>query len=136
MVIGCPGSGKSWVCDQVQDQFRYVRHDLLMGMHGAAYVDEIVRQSGIATATKPLLIEAPFSISQIKDPLERAGFDVQPVYIQEDHEIIRDRYQKREGMPIPPGHLTRQDTYRQRAIASGDYQGTSSQVLAYLKQIK
>lgn len=132
MVIGCPGSGKSWVCDQVKHLFHYVHHDLFIGMAGAAYVEEIVRQSRIAA--RPILIESPFSISEIKDPLERMGLRVTPVFIQEHPEVIRQRYWSREHKDIPQGHLTRQETYRRRAIAWSAFQGTSSEVLIYLKQ--
>ena len=130
MVIGCPGSGKSWVCDQLAGQFHHVRHDLFST--APAYVAEIAKRS--RDAVKPLLIETPFSISQIKDPLEALGLNVTPVFIQEDHKVIRERYWGRERKLIPPGHLTRQETYRQRAALWHAFQGTSSQVLAYLRQ--
>jgi hypothetical protein len=128
MVIGCPGSGKSWVCEQLKDRFHYVPHDAFLGVGYLRAIDKQLR-----IATKPLLIEAPFSISQIKDPLERAGFTVTPVFIQEAHAVIRARYRAREGKDIPPGHLTRQHTYQQRANLLGAFQGTSSEVLTHLK---
>jgi AAA domain len=130
MVIGCPGSGKSWVCEQLKDQFHCVQRDPFSGMSGSAYIDEIVRQSRVAI--KPLLIEAPFSISKIKEPLERLGFRVTPVFIQENYSVIRARYRQREGREIPRRHLTRQHTYQQRAIAWDAFQGTSSEVLRWL----
>jgi hypothetical protein len=131
MVIGCPGSGKSWVCDQLKDKFDYVHHDLFIGMAGDTYVREILNRS--KSATKPLLIEAPFSISQIKDPLEQMGFKITPVFIQEQPQVITDRYRARERKDIPKGHLTRQETYKQRAQEWKAFQGTSSQVLEHLK---
>lgn len=130
MVVGCPGSGKSWVCDQLKDKFHYVHHDLYIGMADGTYVNEIMRQANLAQ--KPLLIEAPFSISKIKDPLEQIGFKITPVFIQEDHSLIADRYRKRENKDIPKGHLTRQETYRQRADEWKAFKGTSSQVLEHL----
>lgn len=131
MVIGCPGSGKSWVCDQLKELFDYVHHDLYMGMTGDPYVKAIMKRS--VDAKKPLLIEAPFSISQIKDPLEQMGFEITPVFIQEDHAVIADRYRQRENKEIPKGHLTRQETYRQRAEAWNAFKGTSNEVLEHLK---
>lgn len=135
MVIGCPGSGKSWVCDQLKKLggFEYVHHDLFVGMAGDKYVKEILKAS--KTAKQPLLIEAPFSISQIKDPLEEAGLEIIPVFIQEEHQTIRDRYQKREKKDIPTGHLTRQETYARRAEQWNAFAGTSSEVLEHLKAI-
>jgi hypothetical protein len=115
MVIGCPGSGKSWVCDQIKHLFHYVHHDLYIGMAGDAYVKAILEASKVAKV--PLLIEAPFSISVIMDPLKAAGFHIEPVFIQESPITIAERYLKREKKPIPQGHLTRQNTYLQRARA-------------------
>lgn len=131
MVIGCPGSGKSWVCDQLKDIFDYVHHDLFVGMAGGTYVNEILKRS--QNAKRPLLIEAPFSISQIKDPLEQMGFQIEPVFIQEDPGVITERYLKREKKEIPKGHLTRQQTYNSRADEWKAFKGTSSQVLEHLK---
>jgi hypothetical protein len=133
MVIGCPGSGKTWVCDQLKDKFHLVHHDLFIGMAGDTYVKEILKQS--KTSTKPLLIEAPFSVNKIKDPLEEAGLKIVPVFIQEPHHVIADRYLKREKREIPKGHLTRQNTYKARAEEWKAFHGTASQVLDHLKGI-
>jgi hypothetical protein len=129
MVIGCPGAGKSWVCSQLTQQYEYVPHDTYKDSN--AYIAAIVRQS--KTATKPLLIETPFSVSQIKEPLEKHNYRVAPVFIIEDPQVIRDRYRARESKPIPEGHLTRQITYEQRAKDWHAYRGTSAAVLAFLK---
>lgn len=133
MVIGCPGSGKSWVCDQLKELFDYVHHDLYIGMAGDTYVREILKRSD--SAKKPLLIEAPFSISQIKDPLEAMGFEITPVFIQEDPNVITERYLAREKKEIPKGHLTRQNTYLSRANEWKAFKGTSTQVLEHLKRL-
>lgn len=132
MVIGCPGSGKSWVCEQLQNEFTYVHHDLFIKMSGATYVNAIAKAA--VDSDKPMLVEAPFSISQTKDPLELMGFKVIPVVIQEKPFVIEARYQSREGKPIPTGHITRQNTYRQRALAWGAFMGTSDEVLHHLRQ--
>lgn len=131
MVVGCPGSGKSWICDQLKEKFHYVHHDLFIGMAGDTYVNEIIKES--QAANKPLLIEAPFSISKIKEPLEQSGFEITPVFIQEEHQILRDRYLAREKKEIPKGHLTRQDTYLQRATEWNAFKGTSLEVYEHLK---
>lgn len=133
MIIGCPGSGKTWVTEQCKDQFEFVHHDLFIGMAGSKYVDAIL--DAAKTAKKPLLIEAPFSISQIKDPLEAAGLEVVPVFIQELPLTIRTRYWQREKKDIPQGHLSRQDTYLKRAKEWGSFHGTSEEVLAHLKKV-
>ncbi|UGY15143.1 ATP-binding protein [Bradyrhizobium septentrionale] len=133
LVVGCPGSGKSWVCGQLAGLYHYVPHDQFKAAPGASYTAEICRQSH--TAKRPLLIETPFSMSQIVAPLEHVGFHVTPVFIQEHPEVIRQRYWAREGRELPAGHLTRQRTYQERATAMGHFQGTSSQVLEYLRAL-
>lgn len=131
MVVGCPGSGKSWVTEQLKDKFSHIRHDDFVGKGADAYLKEIVKQT--KGEGKPLLIESPFSIRQLKDPLEKNGAKVECVFIQEKNGVIEDRYQTRESKPIPQGHLTRQQTYAERASEYKSFYGTSQQVLDYLK---
>ena len=133
LVVGCPGSGKSWVCERLKERFTYVHHDLYIKMFGPVYVNEIFKAA--LTSKKPILAEAPFSISQIKDPLEKHGIRVVPVFIQEDPDVITERYLRREKRQIPKGHLTRQETYAQRARAWKAFSGTSDELLEHLKQI-
>lgn len=130
MVVGCPGSGKSWVCDQLREHFTYVRHDDHIGGN---YVAEILK--AFKHSTRPLLIETPFSMSQLIDPLKKAGVHVTPVFIIEKHDVIRERYRKRGSGEIPAGHLSRQLTYELRAEGQQAFRGTSEQVLAYLKSV-
>src|SRR5262249_42965289 len=128
-----PGSGKSWVCDQLKEIFHYVHHDLFIGMAGDTYVNEIRKQSD--SAKKPLLIEAPFSVSKIKEPLEKDGYEITPIFIKEKHGVIADRNRKRENKPIPKGHLTRQETYRHMAESWKAFKGTSQEVYEHLKEL-
>jgi len=132
LVIGCPGSGKTWICDQLKDLFFLVHHDLHIGMEGGLYAFHINRAA--SRSHKPILAEAPFSISAIKDPLEKVGIRVIPVVIQEKDDVIKRRYLKREGRMIPQGHLTRQKTYALRAKQWGAFIGTSEEVLEHLKK--
>lgn len=133
MVVGVPGSGKSWVCEQLTELFEYVHHDLYIGMAGQTYVKAIIKAS--RTAEKPLLIEAPFSISEIKEPLEASGFRVIPVFILEHPAVVAARYRKREQKSIPPAHITRLRTYAERAKKWNSFSGTSKQVFEHLKKI-
>jgi TPP-dependent 2-oxoacid decarboxylase len=133
LIVGCPGAGKTWVAERLKDRYELVHHDACAGMSGKRYVNAI--KAAAASATKPILAEAPFSVSQIRRPLEAAGYDVRPVYIQEKRNVIAQRYQSREGKPIPQGHLTRQDTYREMADSSGAFAGTNREVLGHLKRL-
>ena len=133
LIVGCPGAGKSWVAERLKDSHQLVHHDASTGMKGQRYVNAI--KAAAASATKPLLAEAPFSVSQIRRPLEEAGFDVRTFTIQEKREVIARRYQSREGKPIPQGHLNRQDTYLEMADRSGGFVGTNREVLGHLKRL-
>lgn len=135
MIVGVPGAGKTWITNQVKDRFNFVHHDGFIGHinQPEVYVDAIKRSA--ENSSKPLLIEAPFSMRQIQEPLEADGFKVTPVFIIEDPEILSNRYYKREGRPIPKGHLTRMNTYAQRAKACRGFAGTSAQVLEHLKAV-
>lgn len=134
LVIAVPGSGKTWVCRQLVELFEYVPHDDYLGPKNVAYVSAIV--TAARAAQKPLLTEAPFSVSEIKEPLERAGFPVIPVFIFEEVPVILDRYWHREGgKAFPKQHLTRMQTYRQRCWQWQAFGGTSEEVLAHLKAL-
>ena len=134
LLIGCPGAGKTWVTDRLKDSYELVHHDLHSGMSGERYVDAIKQRA--AAGAKRILAEAPFSVSQIRRPLEAAGYDVRLACIQEDRNVIAKRYQSREGRPIPQGHLTRQNTYREMTEKAGGFVGTNKQVLTHLKKRK
>ncbi len=128
LIIGVPGSGKSWVSAQLEQRFNVVRHDDYIGEDYARALAEADGQD------KPVLGELPFGITEIKTKLETKGYEVVPVFILEDTNTLTKRYQEREGKDIPRGHLTRQETYRQRAKEYRAYSGTSLQVLEHLKQ--
>lgn len=133
MIVGCPGAGKTWITNQIKDKFTFLHHDLYIGMAGDTYLRDIYK--ALETSTKPLLIEAPFSISQYKDPLERNGIKVIPVFIIEEESVLKERYRNREKKEIPKGHITRQQTYAKRCAEWGAFRGTSSEVLEHLKGV-
>lgn len=134
MVVGSPGSGKTWVCDQLKDKFHLIHHDGFIHLKApGSYVKGILDEA--PKSTKPVLIEAPFSISKTKEPLEAAGYKVIPVFIVEEDSVHRKRYAARELKNIPQGHLTRTQTYLQRAKDGKHFYGTSEQVLKHLKEI-
>ena len=136
MLIGCPGIGKTWIVKQVEHDFVVVPHDARIHSrtYERGYVDDIL-QAIARKPTKPLLIEVPFSISKILGPLRWRGFDVEPLFIQEQFNVIADRYFKREGRLIPLGHLKRQETYLARAVAEKAKYGSAEAILRYLKEV-
>lgn len=144
LVVGTPGSGKTWVCQQLGDKFDYLPHDDFGDPK--RYIEAIVRlatynQSAAqfntpdVTPANPVLIETPFSVTQIKEPLEARGYKVIPVFIIETPEVTTKRYEDRDQKPIPKGHLTRIETYKTRAKELGAFSGTAEQVLAHLRTV-
>ncbi len=134
MVVGAPGSGKTWVCDQLKNKFNLIHHDGYIHLkEPGSYVKAILKEA--PESSKPVLIEAPFSVSQTQEPLENAGYTVVPVFIIEDESTHRKRYAQREKKNIPQGHLTRTQTYLQRAKEGKHFYGTSEQVLRHLQQV-
>lgn len=130
LVVGVPCAGKSWVCEQLRDLYTYVRHDDYMDTN--KYLAAIVRAS--AASSRPLLVETPFSMSQLVEPLEKHGYRVEPVFIIEDDNTLKQRYRNRERKEIPAGHLTRQRTYMERAAKLDAFAGSSADVLSWLRQ--
>ena len=137
LLVGCPGSGKTWIAHQLQDVYDHLPHDDYQDST-ARYVKDIARLCRLSAAyqsTKPILIETPFSVSKIVGPLAELGLYPTCVYIVDNKALVEERYYKREGRTIPLGHLTRMDTYESRAKEQGAFYGSSQQVLAHLKAI-
>ncbi len=126
LIVGTPGSGKTWVMDQLKDKFDILRHD---DYGEFKYYAKAIYQLQ-SVADKPILIETPFSVSQFM-----AALEVTPVFIIESDEVTRTRYETREGKPIPKGHLTRIQTYIDRAEELNAFSGTSAEVLAHLQKL-
>jgi hypothetical protein len=82
LVVGCPGSGKSWCLNQLRADFHGVEHDVPLKRSHADYVEAILRQ--VPHATKPLLTETPFGVSDITVPLKGQGLEVVPMFIIEE----------------------------------------------------
>lgn len=135
LLVGTPGSGKTWVANQLGEHFNVLKHDELAygnGQTRASYVEKTIEAA--RRSHKPVIIETPSSIRQIYEPLVKAGVRVEPIFILEHELTVRSRYMQREGKPIPQQHITRLETYRQRAKEMKAFSGTSSQVLDYLKR--
>jgi len=133
LVIGVPGAGKRWVCEQLTKKFTYVAKDSFIGWPPGSHVTKCIRH--LRESDTPVLTEAQFSISDVKEPLEEAGFQVVLVFILEAPHVVSARYFKREGKEIPKGHLTRQNTYAERAREWRAFSGTSAEVLEHLKSL-
>lgn len=132
LLVGVPGSGKSWAAKQLADKFHHVPHD---------DYDERIYPSILLTATaseKPVLGEIPFGLSKIQESLEEHGCDVVPVFILEDEEALYRIWEERKlsKSSTIAGHLERQRTYKKRAKELGAFSGNSAQCLAHLEAVK
>lgn len=132
ILVGTPGSGKTWVANQLTDKFCVVAHDIYGMTSMRAYVHTISEFAN--RETRPVLCETPFSLTQIQHPLMALGFEVVPIFIIETPEVTRQRYEARENRPIPTGHLTRIRTYIQRAKDLNSPIGTAEEILKLLKE--
>lgn len=132
MLVGVPASGKSWVAEHLLAQFDYLAHDDYINTGLGSYLNDIVRLSKW-TDNKPILIETPFSMSRILEPLDDHGLKVIPVFIIEKPEVLTKRYEDREGKPYNKGNISRQQTYLNRALEGNYFIGNSDEVLQHLK---
>jgi hypothetical protein len=129
LLIGVPGSGKSWVADKVKSRCTYIANDDYIGKD---YIGNVCRK--ISEEEGPFLVEATFSISRIKEPLENAGHKVIPIFIIEHPQTLTNRWDERgTTQGARGGHLTRQETYKFRANAWNAFSGNSSEVLNYIE---
>jgi len=129
LVCGVSGSGKTWACKQVADKFHYIPHDEHFKDHGPFVIREA------KTATKPIVTESPFGERVLREELERAGIKVIPVFVIEPPHVVAMRYASREKKSLPKAALTRSRTIIERALEWKAFNGTSQQVLEYLKQV-
>ncbi len=133
LIVGVPASGKSTILSQC-DSFERLEHDAFIGHPPGSYVKAIKRL--VAYATKSVLVETPFSISQISEPLAKAGIIVKPLVIVESSETLHKRWDERStAAKVRAGHLSRQCTFEERARSHAWPMGTASQMLAYLQSI-
>lgn len=134
ILAGVPASGKSWVINQLKHShamyYDIVQNDDWIGRD---YAGEVARVAGASLNAKPVLCEAPFSVSDLKNALEDRGFTTFPKFIIETPEILIGRWTKRATPErIWKGHLTRQKTFLQRAKDWGVFNGTSAEMLKHL----
>lgn len=133
LLVGVPASGKSWVSDQLKDKYEVIEHDLYRLK--PAYISALLSAASKGS-NKPILANTPFGMSEIQASLVANGHKVNPVFILESPDTLQTRYKARAGQDIPKGHLTRQETYRQRADETKAFKGTSQDVLNHLQTIK
>lgn len=128
MLCGVPGSGKSWVSQQLPE-YSYVSHDL----YKHDYAEQVAKAA--ASSDKPILADCPFAERELKAKLESKGLTVEPKFIVEHPLVVKQRYEAREGRPVSSSTLTRARTISSRADEWKAYKGTSEQVREHLKKL-
>ena len=131
IIVGTPGSGKTWVADQIRDTHTVVDHDSNGGLDAQAYAHAIAAR---LPQGKPVVAEAPFSLSKLQEALSRQGIASEAVFITEQAQTVKQRYEAREGKPIPSGYEKRIETFKQRAKEQGATAGTAKEVLDYMRK--
>lgn len=130
LLCGVPGSGKTWVCNQIGEFFRHIPHDF--HTHDTLAV---VAKDASKRSDKPIVIDCPFNERNLRAKLEAQGLPVTPVFIVEKAEVIRDRYWKRERRVPSPNVLTRAATIMEKVKEWKATYGTSDEVLQFFKRI-
>lgn len=136
LVCGIPGSGKTFVCKQLASRFSYVPHDEhISNQKGESpiYRHKMALLSAARNEGKPVIGECPFMISVMIEELRQAGAIVHPIFVLEPKEVIKKRYEQREGRPIPQQHLTRVDSIMGTARKYAEFSGSSQNVLNYFQ---
>lgn len=129
LVCGVSGSGKTWVCKQLQHKFTYVPHDEHFKDHDSVAV-------GAAKAhDKPVITECPFGERLLRAKLEKAGVKVIPYFVVEHPDIVARRFLLREKKPIQKAAITRAVTIIERAKEWHAPMGTSEQILRALREV-
>lgn len=131
LLCGVPGSGKTWVAQKLEDKFNYFENDDYIGR--GDFGAELIKES--RNSDKPILATCPFAERELRDRLLRNEVEVFPVFIVENPQVIKKRYEAREMRPIPTQHLTRAMNIQKRADEWQAPHGTSSEVLELLRGV-
>lgn len=127
LVIGVPGSGKTWVCQQLSDRFTYVPRDDDSDNHAERLIAAARKPGG------PVISEVPFGERELVAELERVGLEVTPIFLVEETEIIAERYEVRESKPLSTAHRARAANMKNKAQEWGAWSGTADEAVEHLQ---
>lgn len=130
MVCGVSGSGKTWVCSQLINQYHYMEHDRYLKI--ADFVDAIVWAA--AGTDKPAVIDCPYNETELRKQLEARGLIVRTYFINEPLAVIQQRYLARENKPLPNAAAGRVKNIAKKADKWNAPSGTAEQILEILRQ--
>ena len=126
LLIGCSGSGKTWVSSQLTDKFYVVHYDLTP----KAKLLDVIRQQ---PSDKPILLDLPIKTSTF---IRRHSdeFDIRVVSILGDFLRVKVQILKRKGK-ITKTLYRRWKVMKKRTETYAEFHGDSDQVLSYLKKL-
>ncbi len=124
LIAGCPGSGKSWVCNQLSDTFNYVSYD---NTNNNYHVYELLKNN-----SKLLLYDPTIKISTFTKRYSHL-FTIRLIVIVEDESVINKRMVGRSGKVTDT--ITRRIKRMSSLSKNCEFSGTSSEVLDYLKEL-
>ena len=126
ILIGCSGSGKTWVAEQLSDKYHVVHYDRTPKKK---MIEVLLAQP----TDKPILLDLPIKISTM---IRRYGelFDVRVVSILGDFLKVKVQILKRNGK-ITPTLYRRWKVIKKRTKTYAEFSGDSDDVFKYLKNI-
>lgn len=124
LVFGVSGSGKSWVCKQLQDKFEYVSYD---------EVPKKDQLQMMLNANKPILHDRSIKTSTfIKRNSDK--FDIRVVCILGDFIRVKEQLKNRGGK-ITKSLYKRWKIMHRRADKYAEFVGDSDEVYRYLRDV-
>ena len=127
LLVGVPGSGKSWVAERVGDGFEHIAHDEHAARDYARVLAERARAGG-----KPILAEAPFRVGVLQAMLTAHRVPVKSYYLDVDQETAKRQYEARTGKAFPEQHARNLERY---AMRDWDHRGSADAMLEKLKGV-
>jgi len=135
LLCGVPGSGKTWVIDQLFNcrppiGFTSIEHDSvsreqLLSLAKSLYPPTHMKRN--------VIIDCPFDERSLRSELEHLNLKVTPLFIVEHPKVIEARYFKREGKRPSQSILTRAETIMNKVREWNAFYGTSQEVLDFLR---
>ena len=128
MLCGQFGCGKTTVANKLLDKYTYIQMDKVKRNK----VDDLIKSS--CQIDKPILIDIPTMIITYYNKYKSHDFNVVPVFIVENIEVIKERILSRDGT------ITDSIEKRNRRILNlskkiGTFSGTADEVFAYLNNL-
>ena len=124
ILIGCSGSGKTWVAEQLKDKFHVVHYDQTK----KSSLIDVIKSKPL---DKPVLLDLPIKISTFIRR-HHDDFDIRVVAILGDFLKVKTQILSRKGK-ITKTLYRRWKVIQKRAFTYAEFTGDSDQVLKYLK---